>query len=97
MKTIKDYNIPEVIDRLLHSCFDFRLENNKLIIKSYPHREESSSVLGFHYWGNQEEYCYELTDVEIQDIIADAFAAYNEYLQQYIEKTSKDFCSSLSM
>lgn len=73
MQDITNHSTNELIDRLLYSCFDFRIENNKLIINSYPHREESSySVLGFAYWGNKEEYYYELGDIQIQDIIADA-------------------------
>ena len=96
MQEIKNYKIDELIDRLLYSCFDFRIENNKLIIKSYPHREESSySVLGFSYWGNKEEYCYDLGDIQIQDIIADAFATYNKYVEEYVRKAVEKFYSSL--
>lgn len=72
MKEIENHNINELIDRLLYSCFNFRIDNNKLIIKSYPNREESSSILGFSYWGNKEEYYYELGDIEIQDKLKDS-------------------------
>ena len=96
MREIK--NINELIDRLLYSCFDFRVEDNKLIIKSYPYREESSySVLGFSYYGNAEEYYYELGNIEIQDIIADAFATYKKYVEEYVKKAVEKFYSSLMM
>ena len=96
MQEIKNHNINELIDRLLYSCFDFRIDNNILIIKSYPYREESPySVLGFSYYGNKEEYYYELGNIEIQDIIADAFAIYNKYVQEYVKKAVEKFYSSL--
>ena len=95
MKEIKNYDLNELIDRLLFSCFDFRIDDNKLIIKSYPNREESSSILGFAYWGNAEEYCYDLGNIEIQDIITDAFTVYNGYVQEYVKKLVEKFYSSL--
>lgn len=95
MQDITNHSINELIDRLLYNCFDFRVEDNKIIIKSYPHREESPSVLGFAYWGNAEEYYYELGDIQIQDIIADAFATYNKYVEEYVRKSVERFYSSL--
>lgn len=97
MTEIKGYNIDELIDRLLDSCFDFRIEDNKLIIKSYTDRENKSSVLGFAYWGNKEEYYYDLGDIQIQDIISDAFATYNRYIEEYVRKSVEKFYSSLTM
>lgn len=96
MQEIKSHNINELIDRLLYSCFDFRIEDNKIIIKSYPYREENPyCVLGFSYYGNAKEYYYELGDIQIQDIIADAFAVYNKYVEEYVRKSVEKFYSSL--
>lgn len=96
MTDITNHSINELIDRLLYSCFDFRIEDNKIIIKSYPYREENRySVLGFSYYGNAEEYYYELGNIEIQDIMADAFAVYNKYVEEYVRKSVEKFYSSL--
>ena len=88
-------NINEVIDRLIASDFDFRLEDNKLIIKSYPNREKSSSVLGFSYWGTAEEFVYDLDGIKIEDIICDAFNAYKGYVVEYLKNKIAEICERL--
>jgi len=90
-------NINEVIDRLLDSGFDFRLEDNKLIIKSYPNREKSFCVLGFNYWGTAEEFVYDLESnyIKIEDIICDAFNTYKEYVEEYLKNKIAEICEKL--
>ena len=79
MKEIKNYS--DFIDRLLDSEFDFRIEDNKVIIKSAPNREKNSSILGFHYWGTIEEYYFVLDGFELADVIYEAFNIYKDYLR----------------
>lgn len=91
-------NINEVVDRLLVNGFDFRLEDNKLIIKSYPYREPSSSVLGFSYWGTAEEFVFDLESnnwVKIEDIICDAFNTYKGYVEEYLKNKIAEVCEKL--
>lgn len=89
--------IDEVIDRLLDNCFDFRLEDNKLIIKSYPNREKGISVLGFNYWGTAEEFVYDLEQngIKIEDIIYDAFNTYKKYVEEYLKNETTEICGRL--
>ena len=95
MREITETN--EVIDRLLANGFDFRLEENKLIIKSYSNLEKSSSVLGFAYWGTAEEFVYDLksNDVKIEDIIYDAFTTYKGYVEEYLKNKITEMCERL--
>lgn len=89
--------INEVIDRLLANGFDFRLEDNKLIIKSYPNKEKSSSILGFAYWGIEEEFVYDLepTGIKIEDIICDAFNVYKGYVEEHLKNKIAEICENL--
>lgn len=95
MKEITSIN--EVIHRLLANGFDFRLEDNKLIIKSYPNKENTSSVLGFAYWGTAEEFVYDLEPygVKIEDIICDAFNTYKGYVEEYLKNKIAEICERL--
>jgi hypothetical protein len=89
--------IDEVIDRLLASGFDFRLEDKKLIIRSCPNREKSTSVLGFSYWGYFEEFYFDLEEhgVSISDLIYDAFNEYKEYVRDYLKNGVSGICEKL--
>ena len=90
-------NVSEVIDRLLDNCFNFRIEDNKLIIKSYPYRENSSRILGFNYWGTEEEFVYDLKleGVKIEDIICDAFNVYKGHIEEYLKNKIIVICEKL--
>ena len=89
--------INEVIDRLLDNGFDFRLEDNKLIIKSYPNKEKSFCVLGFNYWGTEEEFVYDLepNGIKIEDIIYEAFNTYKKYVEEYLKNKTTEICGRL--
>ena len=89
--------IDEVIDRLLASGFDFRLEDKKLIIRSCPNRESSTSVLGFSYWGYFEDFYFDLENygVNIEDLICDAFNEYKEYVRDYLKNGVSGMCEKL--
>ncbi len=90
-------NTNEVIDRLLANGFDFRLEENKLIIRSCPNREKSSYVLGFDYWGTPEEFVYDLEShgINIEDVIYDAFTTYKGYVEEYLKNKITEMCERL--
>ena len=88
MKEIAAYK--EVVDRLLDSNFNFRIEDGKLFIHSYSTKGAASySALGFYYFGDADEYFYDLESnhVELQFVIANAFSAYKHYAETYIQDT----------
>ena len=93
MTEIKSYS--DFIDRLLDNEFNFRVEDNKIIIKSSPHRENNSSTLGFQYWGNIEEYYYVLDGFELADVIYEAFNTYKEYLRDMFKQRVEEMVEAL--
>lgn len=93
MEEIKSYS--DFIDRLLDNEFNFRVEDNKIIIKSSPHRESNHSILGFHYWGNIEEYYYVLDGIELADVIYEAFNTYKDYLRDAFKQRIEEMLEIL--
>ena len=93
MTEIKSYS--DFIDRLLDNEFNFIVEDNKIIIKSSPHRENNSSTLGFHYWGNIEEYYYVLDGFELAEVIYEAFNTYKEYLRDMFKQRVEEMVEAL--
>lgn len=95
MIEIKSFN--ELVERLLDSEFNFRIENDKLIIKSSPYREKNSSLLGFHYWGQVEDHVFDLgsNNVNIEDVIYDSFNVYKGFVKNYLENKFADICKKI--
>lgn len=96
MKEITKYT--EVIDRLLDSNFKFRIEDDKLFIHSYSaYGATSYSALGFYYFGDADEYFYDLKSncVEVQDVISDAFTSYKDYVETYMTDTMNTMLKGL--
>lgn len=83
-------NFNEVIDRLLDNGFYFDIEGNKLIIHSHPNREARNAVLGFSYWGRQEDYVYELNGITVSDIIYEAHQKYKKLVVEYFSEAIKN-------
>lgn len=93
MKELKSYS--EFIDRLLDNEFNFRVEDNRIIIKSPSNREKNSSILGFHYWGNLEEYYYVFDGFELSDVIYEAFNTYKDYLRDTFKQRIEEMVEVL--
>ena len=96
MKEITEYK--EVIDRLLYSNFNFRVEDDKLFIHSYSaYGATPYSALGFYYFGEADEYFYDLKSncVVVQNVIVDAFSEYKRYVETYIKDTMEYILNGL--
>lgn len=89
--------LDEVINRLLASGFDFRLEDKKIIIRSCPNMEKSTSVLGFSYWGYFEEFYFDLEKygVSVGDLVYDAFDKYKKCVQEHLKNSVSEICEKL--
>ena len=93
MQEIKSYS--DFIDRLLDNEFNFRVEDNKIIIVSPTNREDSSSILGFHYWGTWAEYYYVLDGFELSDVIYEAFNKYKDYVRNTFKQRIEEMVEVL--
>ena len=83
-------NVEDSLDRLI--CADFYFEYNKendyIIFKSYPHRENSSNLFGFSYWGEAQQYYVDLKEIHyaLEEYLGAAFDRYKELMTNGIKQ-----------
>ena len=90
---IKCERYSDFVDRLICNGFVFEidLEDNRMYIPSYQWKEETWSDVGFHYYGNAQNYYISINSLdEVSDIISDAVGTMKEYMKKEVAKRLKD-------
>lgn len=85
---IKTNDLISTCERLIQADFYFKYdrEKNCILFKSYPNREEDSGMLGYHYFGYETEYCFDLTEYNytLEEFIGTVFDCYKERIKNAV-------------
>ncbi len=85
---VKTNNLIETCERIIQADFYFKYDHkqNCIVFKSFPNREEDSGMLGYHYYGFETEYCFDLTEYHytLEEFIGTVFDCYKERIKNAI-------------
>ena len=87
MQKIEEYD--ELLDRLVANRLSFIYNRDKNVITFHQpcQRQKNDSLIGYHYYGVVLDYEFDLEDAHmgLDDIVSDAFRAYNDYIADGID------------